>query len=166
MCKQKRSDKFLFILFSKTPEILMMAPPIFLLTIFYFTAISTADVIPCERVVAPDKSGLLKSCYMANFTSIDSPGFKISNRDPSIQKIQFDNNKNISFLPMNIDENFPDLTLYAASRCSIEQIFKSNFRNLKKLIKVFLDNNQITELWGGTFEDLTNLKELRLSMIS
>lgn len=72
------------------------------------------------------------------------------------------NNKKIRFLPENPADKFPNLKLYRPYSCSIEEISKVNFKDLRKLRKLYLDNNAIRKVASDTFEDLTSLEYLSL----
>lgn len=72
-------------------------------------------------------------------------------------------NKHIFYLPTNLDESFPDLIEIKAFSCNVKSIHKKNFKNLRKLKGLYLNNNQIEKISTNTFEDLQSLERLFLS---
>lgn len=123
-----------------------------------------AEKVVCENITNLDDFRKLKKCSMEETTAISSKGFTISSpKDYSIQKLSFLNNKKVWFLPENVDENFPNLLFYDAGFCSIKMITKPNFKGLENLTKLFLQQNEITEILKNVFEDLLNLELLDLS---
>jgi Leucine-rich repeat (LRR) protein len=100
---------------------------------------------------------------METATSINSTGVTIhSDQDDDMKRLSLSNNKNIFYLPENIDEDFPNLMRYNAKRCSITAITKKNFKGLSKLTKLNLWGNQIERITSETFKDLTDLEVLSL----
>lgn len=100
---------------------------------------------------------------MTGSTIIDSQGFRIASaKNETIGGLDFELNKNVSFLPVYVNEAFPDLVTFFASSCSIKTISKENFRNLSKLKVLCLNNNQIEIIQNDVFKDLTSLERLTL----
>lgn len=89
-------------------------------------------------------------------STIDSP------KDVSVRRLEFYENKKISFLPEKVAESFPNLVYYDARDCSIKSISKNNFGLLSLLEILYLADNQIEQIPNNTFQDLTSLAELRL----
>lgn len=120
-----------------------------------------ANKVPCERIV--EIFELHKTCFMDSVTKIDSLQFEISSeRDENVTKISLYGNKNVIYLPISVSEKFPLLTELIAWQCSVKEISKENFKNLYKLQRLDLDENQITKIQSETFEDLMGLEVLRL----
>lgn len=120
----------------------------------------SAQSIPCEKTKLEDYEfpEKLKICIMEESTSIDTTGVTIStpldnNMKEISKEISFLSNVKIRFLPENPAENFPNLMIYGASRCSIEAVSKENFKGLGKLTILYLDFNQLT-----TIDDKTGSK--------
>lgn len=104
-----------------------------------------------------------KVCLMTDETSIGSNKVSISSpRDEVIKGLTFHWNKKVLFLPIKIAEVFPFLEALIAFECSLTTISKENFRNLKSLRRLDLDNNNIEKIYKNTFEDLTSLELLDL----
>lgn len=103
---------------------------------------------------------------MPGRTKIDSEEFTIlSTGEPtnlSILGLSFYSNKQISFLPVQVDVTFPKLVGYSAGSCSIKTISKTNFKNLRNLKDLSLRMNQIETIENDTFEDLIALEVLWL----
>ena len=55
---------------------------------------------------------------------------------------------------------------YDASETSIKEIFKDNFKNLRKLCTLKLSANTIEIIFNDTFEDLVELQNLFLGELS
>lgn len=122
--------------------------------------------LPCEEINVDTWNYVDEqvTCSLQRTTSIDSPGTDlIAAEEDKIGAIYFSSNKNISFLPDGPYENFTNVVAFAASACSLTSVYKSNFQNLKGLIRLDLDENQIEEIATNTFEDLTSLQFLWLS---
>lgn len=134
-----------------------------------FGNLADSSEITCDSISESfwgDSIGNVKTCFLQQTTVINEPNLKIStDLDGSlfVRALDFFNNKKISFLPIQVDENFPNLLVYYADYCSIEKISKQNFKNLLKLKLLNLDNNKIQDIQGGTFGDLKNLEEISLS---
>lgn len=105
----------------------------------------------------------MKTCLMQQTTTIASEGFVVSPSDSSVEGIDFFFNKKIQFLPIQVDETFPNLVIYDAGLCSIKVVAKNSFKNLTKLERLYLQYNKIELIDFGTFGDLTSLKILWLS---
>lgn len=127
---------------------------------------TTAVRIKCDNFSEFDlgySDGILKSCNMETSTSISSTGITINSaRDETITRMSFSNNKNIFYLPDDVNENFPNLLRYNAKRCSITLITKTNFKGLNKLVKLNLWGNQLEKITSDTFKDLVDLQVLKL----
>lgn len=127
--------------------------------------IATAKEVYCEYIVEVlwgDHVGTAKMCRMYYTTSIDAPNATISKRDDSITGMQFFNNKNIQYLPIEVSEKFPNLLIHDATLCSIKEISRINFEGLGKVYYVRLGHNQIEKITSETFIDLESLEMLDL----
>lgn len=108
-----------------------------------------------------------KTCYMREKTIIDSPHAVFSqDSDKTVTAVFFHNNKKIFYLPVQLDSSFPSLFTLGAAECSIKELSKNNFRNLKKLRKLWLERNHIEQLPKDVFKDLVSIEELLLGMKS
>lgn len=101
---------------------------------------------------------------MNQTTIIDSPHANIASSDfnPSKNVLIFRNNKNIYFLPSDVYETFPNLIELDADKCSVFEIFKENFWNLRNLKILRLQENEIRTIPSDAFEDLKELESLLL----
>jgi Leucine rich repeat len=124
--------------------------------------------IACESIkVAKDRvKNDETTCFMNDKTAIDTKDVTISIRHYSVETLTFHSNKKISYLPVNIDKNFPNLTRYDASFCNISEVSRNNFKGLKKLIILILDHNQIEKIEDESFKDLTEMTHLDLGKIN
>lgn len=77
--------------------------------------------------------------------------------------VDFYDNQNVSFLPINLHVKFPNLTTLTASFCALKTVTNKNFKSLTKLRLLWLEGNQIEEIPANAFEDLTALEVLHLS---
>lgn len=69
----------------------------------------------------------LTTCFMNETSIINDSQTRFSNLDESITMLWFLENQKISFLPLEVKENFPNLRVYVATACSIEKIAKKHF---------------------------------------
>lgn len=98
---------------------------------------------------------------MSDNTTIRSPK-TMAEWNPRIEVLYIWKNKKVSYLPVDLYSSFHDLKLIIAYSCSLKAVSRENFRNLTKVFKVNLDNNQIRRIRRGTFSDLISLRELYL----
>lgn len=135
------------------------------LSINFFTNNSTLKELSCESYTTSEwvKAGEQATCYIKS-TAIASDGIKFSpESDESVLALNFYQNEKVLFLPIGVDEKFPNLEDYDASFCSITAIKKKNFEKLKNLKRLYLGNNQIEKVRSDTFQDLISLEILHLS---
>lgn len=99
---------------------------------------------------------------MDSTTIIDEANTKISFYDENIGGLQMNNNKNISYLPIDVAERFPNLQGYQAGFCGIKELTRRNFKGLSKLRGLWLSYNQIERFLSETFVDLIGLEYLYL----
>lgn len=85
--------------------------------------------------------------------------------DENVEGINLSGNRNVRFLPVNPAEKFPNLISFDARSSSIEDISRSNFVGLTKLVKLYLENNLIKRISDDTFGDLLALEYLSLSNV-
>lgn len=104
----------------------------------------------------------LKTCVFSRREKSDEE-FKIADENESVLALDFQRNRNITVLPIDVDKNFPNLVLYNAATCSVQTIARKNFVNLLKLEEINLKDNRIETIHGNTFEDQKALKRLILS---
>jgi Leucine-rich repeat (LRR) protein len=129
---------------------------------------SEAQQIACEIIEnggwTAQGLGWVKTCWMSKTERIDKQDVKISSeRDELVQALQFHDSKSIFYLPINVDEKFPNLVVYYAGSCSIKKISKQNFIGLSSLKVLILEQNQIEQIPSETFNDLISLERLWLS---
>lgn len=127
-------------------------------------SLSAADKeLTCDGTgVAGWNIGLLKTCSIKQ--AIDSIGFTFVSVHEELYGLWLGVNEKTVFLPIKVNENFPNLIAYAATECSIKTIEKKNFEKLNKLKVVRLEINQIEKISSDTFEDLASLEYLYLCM--
>jgi Leucine-rich repeat (LRR) protein len=128
-------------------------------------AFVTAKKVSCERIsynYTKWSFVLKKVCWMNTTTSINSQRVTMSSRDEAITGLNLYFNKKIIFMPKKIAEVFPNLLVINAQSCSLKEVTKENFKDLRSLTHLVLKNNRIEAIADSTFEDLTNLKILFL----
>lgn len=140
--------------------------------IFFFLISSSSDssdsltknILECEFNQLIQEHENLTFCQFPSDTKILAKGYEISQsqKNNSVKMISMFDNKNISFLPVKIDVIFPNLEIYYAYNCAIEEIVKENFQNLYHLQQLSLDKNQIMEISSDIFQDLYSLQILTL----
>lgn len=134
----------------------------------YLLAVLALSQVKGKQILCENKTrdiwlhvGERKTCSMLTSTEIDSTDTTIE-EDETIEALDFEDNKNINFLPIDVAISFPKLKIYSAYSCSIEKIAKINFKDLKALQSLRLNENLITTIASDTFEDLTSLEVLAL----
>ncbi|XP_037050271.1 toll-like receptor Tollo [Bradysia coprophila] len=100
---------------------------------------------------------------------VNGMNFQISSgRNLSVEAVVFNENyskermKAINFLPVKVDDIFPNLIFYGVYRCAVQIVTRQNFKNLQKLLALDLVVNNIKTLDEDSFDDLTNLKSVNL----
>lgn len=129
--------------------------------------ITAREMITCEVDFVTNKGAKpesLKMCSVEKSQTISSLRVTFANIDDSVKALNFIGNQKISYLPVNVDVNFPNLLFYVVSHCSIQKVAKINFAKLKELIGLSINENQIDKIDADTFEDLISLQYLSLSM--
>ena len=120
----------------------------------------------CEKTqtrrVNDVKRILLKTCRMDLTTVIDSTDFSYGKADEAITEIYTDGNLNIRYLPLNPNENYPNLISMSFWLCGVRSVSKSNFIKLSKLRRLALNQNRLSIIEDNTFEDLVALEYLYL----
>lgn len=76
--------------------------------------------------------------------------------------VWFANNTNIKYLPIQVNERFPNLELYNAENCAVAEVSKENFKDLILMETLNLAGNVIEEVKSDTFEDLFGLDSINL----
>jgi Leucine-rich repeat (LRR) protein len=95
---------------------------------------------------------------------IDAKNYQIaSDTDLSVQSINFWYLKAVEYLPIKVDQIFPNLVHYHFYKCAVKEIRRENFENLRKVERVDLRDNELTSIDSDVFYDLTSLKVLMLS---
>lgn len=138
-----------------------------MVAIFAFCAsfnFASCNEVQCDSIeVAQWSVGTKRTCYFRT-TAIERKGFAVSSSiDASVGVIDFQDNKKIIFLPENTGKIFSKLLLFNAAFCAIEAITRDNFRGLRKLEKLYLNENRIKMISIDTFQDLESLEVLYLS---
>lgn len=96
-------------------------------------------------------------------TVINSADFLItSHRDETVEGFDAFGNDKLENLPKNIDDNFPNLIILVAGRCSIKEIAKVNFEGLDKLQRLYLYHNQIEKISDDTFKHIPAVIHINL----
>lgn len=108
-------------------------------------------------------SGGQRTCRVSMTKSITSPGFSLPvTKDETVKGLEFFGNVNISYLPENVAEVFPNLVGYGAGNCSIKSIRKANFEGLTNLKELLLFENFIETIPNNIFDNLTSLEFINL----
>jgi hypothetical protein len=109
--------------------------------------------------------GNQNTCWIAGSISFSSPGYKInSSRDETVTGFIAQSLKNMFYLPDSPYEIFPYLQAYSSRGSAVKEISAANFKKLKKLRLLYLDQNQIEKINSDTFNDLESLEWLNLGM--
>lgn len=82
--------------------------------------------------------------------------------DFKVKRLNISHNKDVKFIPENMDQVFPDLWQVDILNCSIEVINSRHFRNLHKLGSLDLRYNKIESISSDSFNDLVGMEVLLL----
>jgi hypothetical protein len=104
----------------------------------------------------------LKSCRIVGKVNFMEDFVLSSDPDPEVTELYGEDNPDISFLPINMYEIYPNLKSISFSRCDIWKFSNTTFANLTSIIRIALNNNDIDWIEDGIFDDLVNLKYLYL----
>jgi Leucine rich repeat len=120
--------------------------------------------VSCERIEEfewyPEANH--KTCFTQALTIIDSIEFSFSTaRDEKMEGLWL-TGKSVTFLPIQVNETFPNLMIYEAGSLSIKELARENFLGLKKLKSLNLYGNKIERIASDIFIDLTSLENLIL----
>jgi Leucine rich repeat len=139
-----------------------------ILTVFAAIDEVKSKEVACESIkVATDRvKNDETTCFMINKTAIDTKDVTISTPNSSVVTLTFYSNKKISYLPVNIDKSFPNLTRYNAAFCNILEVSRNNFKGLNKLKVLTLGHNPIEKIEDESFKDLTEMTNLDLGKIN
>lgn len=107
-----------------------------------------------------------KSCFVTAFASIKKRDYKIQDEESEdVQTIDFQGNKNVSFLPIKVFRKFPNLESYLAGECNVGEISQVNFENLFHLRELNLQGNRIETVQRDTFMFLCSVRRINLSKL-
>lgn len=68
--------------------------------------------------------------------------------------------KGIFYLPIHVYLKFPNIIEFHATKCSIKKVSAQNFKNLKYVSSLILNDNQIESIEEKSFDDLQSLEVL------
>lgn len=103
------------------------------------------------------------TCRVPKRVSLSVAGTKFpSPLDSRIKGIEFFGNSKISYLPVNIQESFPNLIRYGAGKCAVKTISKENFEGLTYLRQLLLFENFIKKVPSDVFQGLVSLEFVNL----
>lgn len=140
----------------------MLASAIFCF-ISWFVIVAKADSGFCVSELFLDSS---KGCSVIQSVVIGTKYFEIEgNQDEDVQSINFQANKNVSFLPIKMFQKFPSLRIYSAERCNIGEISLQNFEYLFHVKELNLLGNRIQTVRRDTFMYLVTVRTINLSKL-
>jgi Leucine-rich repeat (LRR) protein len=117
------------------------------------------------------KERLFTSFDMHLWTYCINPNHSIFNEHTIINEkktewtkgLTFMENKKVSYLPIKVYKNFPNLIAINAFNCSLRTISQGNFEKLKELQYIGLSYNFLSFIPPNTFQNVTKLKYLFIS---
>lgn len=101
--------------------------------------------------------------HVANVTVSQVKGNHIKGKSNSDIVELVIKDQNASFVPINVKDYFPNIISYEVKNSSLTDIARNYFAGLKKIETVVLVNNLLKTLNSDVFNDLNNLKHIRLS---
>lgn len=102
----------------------------------------------------------MKGCKFVSM-KIGDQYWNVGTRDVCIEGL-FIRSKEIRILPDEVFKSFPNLIVYEASDCSIEEIWALNFNGLSKLRQLTLGRNKLQFIPRNAFQELRQLESLNL----
>lgn len=132
--------------------------------------ISCDPLIDCSNRLHPqfvkENKDVSGCCEIEERTHVHTPDYSFASdqRYSNFEVMLIMHQRNVEFLPVSVHETFPNLKFYLVMNTPIQKITKKNFEKMYKLLGLTLSNNQIEVIRSDTFDDLTNLKELKISM--
>lgn len=86
---------------------------------------------------------------------MDSEDFVLGSEfNSTVKKFVIENSKAVKFWPRNIGDKFPDLKEFHVRNCGITVVHNHNSKDIQKLEYLSLDDNKITAIEAGSFQDL------------
>jgi len=73
------------------------------------------------------------------------------------------NSMNVEYLPNQLGDFFPSLEIVSITHNNLKFIGRNNFKWMRKLNKLFLRNNQLTEIEENSFDDLINVDRIDMN---
>lgn len=126
-----------------------------------------AYAVGCEKISTCPHNQMppgVKCCWIDRTSVIYTSCYRISSKkDESVGRISFASNEHIEFLPIHVANQFPNLTNFVASYCSIREISANNFEGLAQLTTLDLAGNKILTIEEGVFQGLYQLQSIDLS---
>lgn len=118
--------------------------------------------ISCEEIKKWDSFDNGLACIMNDSAKIDLMRFRILPGSNEPMALYLKKNKKIFYLPIRLQESFPEIIRIEADHCTIKSISYENFKGLRKLVLLDLRYNRIESIVKNTFDDLVSLKWLWL----
>lgn len=104
----------------------------------------------------------LKTCFPI-INKVTEKDFTISlPSDRTTPGFYFSDNRNVEFLPTNLREAFPGLTVFAFLACAVTSVDENHFKGLSKLKDLNVGFNRISQVASNAFVDLVILEGLSL----
>lgn len=126
-------------------------------TITRYCSYDKANLV-CEKHERTDKRCLVPANTIINYRN---QSFR-EEFNENVDVVLFYAIKNVQFLPILLHRKFPNLGSIIAANCSIVEISKQNFQNLRYLTNVILSSNKINAIWSDTFNNLPSLEQIWL----
>lgn len=116
----------------------------------------------CERWETIVHNGEYKHICFVSFATIDPCHCVIPDNRSDVVQFNAAFQEEVTALPYDFDSRFPYLEVYNASYCSVQSISKENFDDMRRLKKLYLDNNQIETIAADTFSGLSAIIMIHL----
>lgn len=111
-----------------------------------------------------DTIGDQRTCFIGSDAALEVRNYQFSEKNNTVKGLSFGNNKRISYLPIYVEEKFPNL-LVLSSSSPLRSISKENFKGMQKLRALIISNGRIEKLYSDTFDDLDSLEHLDMRKI-
>lgn len=163
--KLKHNKKFLFKLLIFIHTFLnLFSKSVFLRT--FLITLCCSNLTSGNEIACDNEECFGDPCCLITETAISSSNFTISGpEDDTVRLFDSSRNRNVEFLPIRINERFPNLVTYLAERCVIREISKTNFEYLFHLRVLNLNGNKLEIINTDRFDALVSLESLMLGKI-
>lgn len=137
-----------------------------MMTVFATSATTNTCVITCKREKGTWQwlARVLQTCHIKNQPANDANCWISPEETLAVQGLMINNNREVKFLPIEVNRMIPQLLAFEAKSCSVKSVESKHFKNMTSLAYLNLENNEISDISGDAFDDLIGLRHLSLAL--